>query len=113
MRGTGRAELLTRLVERRDKPMPTNWVLAAIEQHSSSTSTALADATRSLSYAEMWKKSGALAAQLGVLGNRPIAISMERGLEEAIAILAVLRAGAFYVPIDPKAPAARGRRAAW
>jgi len=87
--------------------MATNWVLAAIEQHSYSTSVALADATRCLSYAEMWKKSGALAARLGAPGNRPIAITMERGLEEAIAILAVLRAGAFYVPIDPKAPAAR------
>jgi len=55
----------------------------------------------------MWRKSGTLAARLGAVRDRPVAITMERGLEEAIAILAILRAGGFYVPIDPKAPAAR------
>lgn len=87
----------------------TNWALNAIERHRGSSRIALTDGTRSLSYAELWKRSGALAAQLGDSLRRPIAISMQRGVEEVIAILAVLRAGGFYVPIDPKAPPARIR----
>lgn len=87
--------------------MTTNWVMDAIERHAGSTRIALADGTRNLSYADMWRKTAVLAARLGLLGGRPVAISMERGIEEAIAILAILRAGGFYVPIDPKAPAAR------
>ncbi|WP_133117886.1 non-ribosomal peptide synthetase [Burkholderia ubonensis] len=63
-----------------------------------------------LSYRELDARTDALAAQLRgrmkVPGDR-IAICVERSPEMIVAILAVLKAGAAYVPIDPRLPAQR------
>ncbi|NHB98854.1 amino acid adenylation domain-containing protein, partial [Photorhabdus stackebrandtii] len=62
---------------------------------------------QSLSYAELNARANRLARQLIALGVRPgghIALLFERSIALVIAQLAVLKAGAVYVPIDPDTP---------
>lgn len=71
---------------------------------------ALTCGTRSLTYAELDRWSDRLASDL--LGGteaegRPIGILLERSVEMVVAALAVLKAGAFYLPLDPTAPTTR------
>ncbi|MET7771735.1 amino acid adenylation domain-containing protein [Nocardia sp. NPDC005366] len=61
-------------------------------------------------YAELDARSRALAARLsgfGVGTETLVAVAMRRGIDSVIAVYAVLRAGAAYVPIDPDHPAER------
>jgi amino acid adenylation domain-containing protein len=66
----------------------------------------------SLRYAELDALSDALAARIagsGVARGACVGIHMERSAEAIVAMLAILKAGATYVPFDPAAPAARLR----
>ncbi|MBB5829920.1 amino acid adenylation domain-containing protein [Micromonospora carbonacea subsp. aurantiaca] len=61
----------------------------------------------------MWRSSGALAAylrRLGVGRGAVVALSLPRGRSLIVAMLAVARAGAAYLPVDPAAPVDRVRR---
>ncbi len=58
-------------------------------------------------YAEMWDRSGRVAAHLGERIDELIGISAERSLELVVGLVGILRAGAAYVPIDPGYPADR------
>ncbi|WP_046318271.1 non-ribosomal peptide synthetase [Mycobacterium sp. UM_Kg1] len=72
--------------------------------------TALTDEDRSLTYAELAAESGVLARALAGRGIGPedrVAIALPRSLDSVIAILAVLQAGAAYVPVDISLPPAR------
>ena len=63
-----------------------------------------------LGYGELAATAAALAAELRAAGaerNRLVAIVMDKGWEQAAAALAVLEAGAAYLPIDPGLPAER------
>ncbi|MTH34464.1 amino acid adenylation domain-containing protein [Paracoccus limosus] len=63
-----------------------------------------------LTYAELDRRSAALAARLVAHGagrDRIVAVSLERGLDLPVALLAVLRAGAAYLPLDPTHPPER------
>jgi amino acid adenylation domain-containing protein len=65
---------------------------------------------RSLGYAELDAEADALAAQLRAVGVRPgavCALMMERSVAMVRAILASLKCGAAWLPIDPGLPAAR------
>ncbi|MEZ5563400.1 MAG: amino acid adenylation domain-containing protein [Gammaproteobacteria bacterium] len=65
---------------------------------------------RALDYAQLERRAGQLAAALHVRGARPgqaVAICLERGIDMLAGMLAVLRLGAHYVPLDPAHPAAR------
>ncbi|MBD2767190.1 amino acid adenylation domain-containing protein [Hymenobacter sp. BT664] len=65
-----------------------------------------------LSYGELNARANQLARVLrtrGVAAEVPVALLLERSLELVVAILAVLKAGGCYVPIDPAYPAARIR----
>ncbi|MFG1845845.1 non-ribosomal peptide synthetase [Micromonospora carbonacea] len=65
------------------------------------------------SYAQLWRSSGALAAylrRLGVGRGAVVALSLPRGRSLIVAMLAVARAGAAYLPVDPAAPVDRVRR---
>ena len=65
---------------------------------------------RSLSYAELERESGRLARRLRALGAGPdarVGLCVERSLEMAVGVLATIRAGAAYVPLDPAYPAER------
>ena len=69
----------------------------------------LADGQR-LSYAELNARANRLARHLNSLGVRPdtpIALCTHRSSAMIVAMLAVLKAGAAYVPIDPASPPAR------
>lgn len=72
--------------------------------------TALTGEGRSLTYAELAAESGELARALAGRGIGPedrVAIALPRSLDSVIAILAVLQAGAAYVPVDISLPPAR------
>lgn len=63
-----------------------------------------------LSYGQLLDAAGALAEELGARGIRPgdlVGVAMERGAALPVALLAVLHAGAGYVPLDPELPSAR------
>lgn len=72
--------------------------------------TALVFEGVSLSYAELNARANRLANHLIALGVRPearVAVALERGIEMIVAVLATLKAGGGYVPLDPAYPAAR------
>ena len=65
---------------------------------------------RTLCYGELERISNRLAWRLRERGARPnalIAVVMEKGWEQVAAVLAVLKAGAAYLPIDPGLPPER------
>lgn len=65
---------------------------------------------RRLTYRELDTESDALAAVLhadGIRAEEPVAILVERGPAMIIGILAVLKAGGAYLPVDPQYPADR------
>jgi len=63
-----------------------------------------------LSYAELNRHANALAHHLIALGVKPddrVAIVARRGLDTLVGLVAILKAGAGYVPVDPAHPAER------
>ncbi|PWB29424.1 hypothetical protein DCO48_22205, partial [Pseudomonas sp. SDI] len=71
---------------------------------------ALLFAEQQLSYAELNRQANRLAHHLVTLGVGPevlVGIAAERGLDMIVGLLAVLKAGGGYVPLDPKYPQER------
>ncbi|WP_305812004.1 AMP-binding protein [Photobacterium leiognathi] len=66
---------------------------------------------KQLSYKELDKRSNQLAHYLqdhhNVRANQLVAVSLERSTEMVVALMAVMKSGAAYVPIDPSYPADR------
>ena len=63
-------------------------------------------------YSELNRRANQLAHHLRSLGvtlDSRVGICVERGIEMAVAVLAVLKAGGAYVPLDPAYPAERLR----
>ncbi len=66
--------------------------------------------SRILSYAEVDEMSNQVAHWLvdqGVKPNRFVALAMKKGWEQVVAALAVHKAGAAYLPVDPDTPTER------
>lgn len=64
----------------------------------------------SLSYADLDAASTVVAAQLAARGVRPgetVGVCMTRSIDLLVALLAVLKSGCAYVPLDPAYPAER------
>ncbi|WP_460357685.1 amino acid adenylation domain-containing protein [Pseudomonas sp. G3-39] len=94
-----------------DYPAPTT-LQQRIEAQATLRPQALAavDQGQSLTYAELNQRANALAHHLLDLGVRPddrVAIVARRGLDTLVGLLAILKAGAAYVPLDPAHPAER------
>ncbi|WP_449417840.1 amino acid adenylation domain-containing protein [Phormidium nigroviride] len=84
--------------------------LFATQVKQRSKKTAVATSTSSLSYQELFDRSnqvGHRLRQLGVLPNKLVAIVMDKGWEQIVAVMGILTAGAAYVPIDPGLPEER------
>ncbi|MBQ1075158.1 amino acid adenylation domain-containing protein [Micromonospora sp. C31] len=67
---------------------------------------------RRLTFAELDSRANRLAHHLRGLGVRPevpVAVCLERGLEVVVTLLAVLKAGGVYLPVDPDHPTERLR----
>ncbi|WP_317446781.1 non-ribosomal peptide synthase/polyketide synthase [Streptomyces collinus] len=63
-----------------------------------------------LDYATLDARAGRLAHRLAELGAAPerfVALALPRSTDQVVAILAVLKTGAAYLPIDPASPAER------
>ncbi|UJB13509.1 non-ribosomal peptide synthase/polyketide synthase [Xanthomonas translucens] len=85
---------------------------AVFEQQVARTPQAIAlvDGLRELSYAELDTRANRLAHHLIAHGVGPedrVALFLQRGIDLVVAILAVLKAGAAYLPMDPAYPAER------
>ncbi|MBO9205537.1 MULTISPECIES: non-ribosomal peptide synthetase, partial [Niastella] len=71
---------------------------------------AVVDSTTQLSYQQLQEQSNQLALfvqQQGVGLEEPVVVCMERSAALITAMLAIWKAGAAYVPVDPSYPAAR------
>ncbi len=72
--------------------------------------TAVRDGARQLSYRELDEQSNRLAQALRARGmgrGQRVGLCLDRGAEMMVALLAVLKSGAAYVPLDPAFPQAR------
>ena len=83
-----------------------------IEAQATSTpgATALVCEDANIDYSELLNRSGRLANRLIAGGVGPddlVAVHLERSIEMVVAVLAILRAGAAYVPLDPAYPQER------
>ncbi|MFF7169127.1 amino acid adenylation domain-containing protein [Streptomyces pseudovenezuelae] len=71
---------------------------------------AVSDAHTSLTYRQLDQRAERLARALASLGAGPggiVAFVLPRSVDIAVAVLAVLKAGAAYLPLDPEHPAER------
>ncbi|HTJ66856.1 MAG TPA: amino acid adenylation domain-containing protein [Actinospica sp.] len=69
--------------------------------------------SRSITYRELRDRADALAATLVARGVRPedrVALHLDRSIEQIVAMLAVLKAGAAYVPVSTDYPDERVRQ---
>ncbi|MFC1718243.1 amino acid adenylation domain-containing protein, partial [Candidatus Poribacteria bacterium] len=72
--------------------------------------TAVVASTRTLDYGAVYHMANKVGRQLRTLGARPntlVAVVMEKGWEEVIAVLGILQSGAAYLPISPELPKER------
>ena len=89
-------------------------VVGLVNQQSSDRPShpAIVSGGRQLTYRELEECSNALALQLvaaGAAPNRAVAVCMERSVDLPMSLLAVLKSGAYYVPLDPHNPSERLR----
>ena len=71
---------------------------------------AVVSSTRTLTYQELSRRAnqvGHRLRQLGVRPNQLVAVVMEKGWEQVVAVLGILLSGAAYLPIDPDLPKER------
>ncbi|MFE0041900.1 amino acid adenylation domain-containing protein [Streptomyces albireticuli] len=94
-----------------EPPQPPVTELIAARAAESPGHPALVQGTRSLSYAELVRRSEDLARRLvaeGCAPGRVVGVTGPRGIGFYVAMLGVLRSGAVFFPLDPALP--RGRR---
>jgi len=85
----------------------THALCSAFDRHADRCAIEEWPGGRTLTYGELDAASAALAAELthrGVKSGSTVPLVMSRGADYLIAIIAILRCGAAYAPIDPAAP---------
>jgi amino acid adenylation domain-containing protein len=88
-------------------------LVAHLANRSGDDGLALADSDREMTGAALERESAALAATLkarGLSSSDLVAVMARRGWRQVVAVLAIARAGAAYLPIAPDWPAARVRQ---
>jgi amino acid adenylation domain-containing protein len=116
--------LLPLLSEQEQKQLLVNWnqtqadypqdklvhQLFEVQAASQPEAVALIFEDQVLTYGELNHRANQLAhylQSLGVIKEQIVGVYLERSLEMAIAFLAILKAGAAYLPIDPEYPPVR------
>jgi len=94
-----------------DSPPPL-WLHQRLEQIASCRPERLAVRIedQTLTYADLNSRASQLAAELQQQGVGPevcVVVYLERSLESLVALLAILKAGGVYVPLDPAWPTGR------
>ncbi|ANN17190.1 non-ribosomal peptide synthetase [Amycolatopsis orientalis] len=93
-----------------DVPDTTVVDLLAAQAAATPDETALVFRDESLDYAELTRRVDELAGELARRGAGPeriVAVMLPRSAEAVVALFAVLKAGAVYLPVDPGLPAER------
>ncbi|KOU29469.1 hypothetical protein ADK52_05810, partial [Streptomyces sp. WM6372] len=93
-------------------PLATVPDLFRAQAHATPDAVALTGGGADVTYAELDARSGALARELVARGAGPeqaVAVWMERSTDLVVALLAVLKTGAFYVPLHDGYPVERRR----
>ncbi|GAA2264401.1 hypothetical protein GCM10010430_56330 [Kitasatospora cystarginea] len=91
-----------------DEPLVADAFEARVRSQPEATAVVLGN--RSLTYGELDRAANRLAHGLrakGVEENVLVGLWLDRSVEMVVAMLAVLKAGGAYIPLDPDAPAAR------
>ncbi|MEN3613623.1 condensation domain-containing protein [Plantactinospora sp. ZYX-F-223] len=91
-----------------DPPPLLTRIARAVE--TAPEAVALVSGADQVSYRELWARAGELADALRAAGVEPgqlVGVSLPRGPDLVVALLATWRAGAGYVPVDPGLPARR------
>ncbi len=106
--------MMLRSETRRVAPSPGHVVLRISEQAVCNRDRpALASAGGTITYGELDRSAGSIAASLvaaGVGRGDVVAVHLPRSVGEVVARLAVMRAGAAFLPLDPDWPAERVAR---
>ncbi|CAI0888527.1 non-ribosomal peptide synthetase [Serratia ficaria] len=89
--------------------LPAETLCDALARQAEATpqATALADIHGELTYRQVRQRVNALAAQLQLQGVRPgdrVAVALPRSAELSLALMAILQAGAAYLPLDTGYP---------
>ncbi|MEH1097958.1 amino acid adenylation domain-containing protein [Micromonospora sp. CPCC 205561] len=108
----GERELLLREWNDTARPLPAVTVPALFAAQAAATPerTALVAGDATLTFAELDRRADRLAALLVARGAGPdryVGLLLPRTAEAIVALLAVLKAGAAYLPLDPDLPARR------
>jgi amino acid adenylation domain-containing protein len=108
-----RRELIERAYHHEPAP-DADWLVQSFERIAAETPDriALVHGDRALTYRELNRLANQLAGRLRARGAGPeqrVAVMCERSAQLVIALVAVLKAGAAYVPIDPELPEDRIR----
>ncbi|MEV0025672.1 amino acid adenylation domain-containing protein [Streptomyces atroolivaceus] len=95
-----------------DGPVPDGLLHDAVLAQAAATPDAPAVVSQALTltYGDLDRRSGQVGHRLHAQGAGPgdlVAIVMDKGWEQVVAALGILRAGAAYVPIDARVPAER------
>jgi len=91
-------------------PEATVHALIEAQAERSPGATALVFGDESLSYEDLGRETGRLARHLAASGvgcGSVVGLYLERSLEAVVAMLAVLKAGGAYLPLDPSYPPER------
>ncbi|MEG3632743.1 amino acid adenylation domain-containing protein [Micromonospora palythoicola] len=93
-------------------PTPRTTIVGLVEAQAARTpdEVAVVAGGESLTYRELTARAARLADELSGRGVGPesvVAVSLPRSADLVVALLAILRAGGAYLPVDPRYPSAR------
>jgi len=103
---------LQRAVNATEHPFPDRFIHTLFLEQVAirAEQPAVVTTSRTLSYAELQTQAQQIAQwlrQQGVQPNTLVAVVMEKGWEQVVAIMGILLSGAAYLPIDPELPEKR------